>query len=550
MLLGDLEAAADAGWWTWHPEQGLTTSAALSAVLGVGDPASATGSLAAHLEMVHPADRDMVERALTDGLRSPDGFSVQYRIMAPDGAVRLVRSRGRGETDAAEVLVAAVGVVQDITGSVAITAELARARELFGAELDVTADRCIIGLDARGVVTLFDSGAEQMLGYTASEILGAPIPPYLHDGGEMAMRAAELAVRSEFEALVGRAARGEPEIRRWSLFTKTGRRIQVLISVSALRGPDGSVVGYLEAGTDVTARSAGERARHASGALFEEIFDRIPSGIMLVDVGLVDRPRILRANPALSRITGYALGRLLTMSLNDLAAADGGDDRVTALAQLAGGESLIDVAQDHWLHADGRDIWVQLNSTPIGSIDTRLLVVLVEDVTDRLAADRELQQLALHDPLTGLANRVLMVDRLEHALAATRRDNTQVAVLYVDLDGFKAVNDGSGHAAGDQMLQLVGQRLRSHLRPADTVARVGGDEFVLICPHIGGHTHARALADRLSALLAQPYPIGDRLAHVTASIGVAVSTAGEGVEDVLRAADLDMYAHKRRRRGQ
>jgi diguanylate cyclase (GGDEF)-like protein len=161
------------------------------------------------------------------------------------------------------------------------------------------------------------------------------------------------------------------------------------------------------------------------------------------------------------------------------------------------------------------------------------------------AATDELQRLVLHDPLTDLPNRRLLNDRIEHALVTNRRHQGRLAVMFVDVDRFKTVNDSLGHSAGDQLLIHVARQLRRCLKPGDTVARLGGDEFVLLCEDVAGRDEARRIADRVLTVLAEPFLIAGDPVVVTASIGVALSTGGDEVPaTLLRQADAAMYAAK------
>jgi diguanylate cyclase (GGDEF)-like protein len=167
------------------------------------------------------------------------------------------------------------------------------------------------------------------------------------------------------------------------------------------------------------------------------------------------------------------------------------------------------------------------------------------------AATDELRRLVLHDPLTDLPNRRLLVDRIEHALERRRREGRGVAVLFVDIDRFKTFNDSLGHAAGDQLLVHVGKQLRRGIRPGDTIARLGGDEFVLLCENVPDEPAAKALADRALSTLMEPVVIGGSEVLVTASIGVALATDNDATAGVLlRHADAAMYAAKKQGRAQ
>ncbi|MDP3714348.1 MAG: GGDEF domain-containing protein [Mycobacteriales bacterium] len=155
--------------------------------------------------------------------------------------------------------------------------------------------------------------------------------------------------------------------------------------------------------------------------------------------------------------------------------------------------------------------------------------------------------LALHDPLTGLPNRVLLLDRLRHALSSQSRRGGQVGVLFLDLDGFKAVNDGYGHAAGDEVLRVVAARLRQAVRSGDTAARLAGDEFVVVCEGVDGPAALAVAASRIESALAAPMDLEGRTVCLGVSVGISLAVGGQTAEDVLRAADTRMYDVKRAR---
>ena len=197
-------------------------------------------------------------------------------------------------------------------------------------------------------------------------------------------------------------------------------------------------------------------------------------------------------------------------------------------------------------HADGtwRDYTV-IAANLLADPSVGGVVVTCHDVTDRKAYERELTRLAFHDALTELPNRALFLDRLEQALARAERHQRSMAVLFLDLDNFKVVNDSLGHEAGDQLLAEAAQRLRSTLRTEDTAARFGGDEFAVLLEEVGGEAAAVAAAERIAASLDAPIPLDRREMFASFSIGVALSAPGrDSAEGLLRNADLAMYRAK------
>ncbi len=192
--------------------------------------------------------------------------------------------------------------------------------------------------------------------------------------------------------------------------------------------------------------------------------------------------------------------------------------------------------------------WVQVTAVRVVLGERALLLVHLEDTTSRRLERQRLVRLALHDGLTGLANRTLLEDRLEAALARAGQANLAVGLLYLDLDGFKKVNDSLGHDTGDALLVAVAAKLSAVLRSGDTAGRVGGDEFLVIAYDMVDESGLREVSRRVRSALARPLRVGDREVTVRASIGAVLSRPGEPGSALVRRADAAMYASKRARR--
>jgi diguanylate cyclase (GGDEF)-like protein/PAS domain S-box-containing protein len=199
---------------------------------------------------------------------------------------------------------------------------------------------------------------------------------------------------------------------------------------------------------------------------------------------------------------------------------------------------------------DGKERWIESAIAPIGDTSAGdVLSVQMIDVTERRIAHDQLTRLALHDPLTGLPNRLLLLDRLRHALQGAQRTRRPVAVLYLDLDGFKQVNDAAGHEQGDVVLRDTAGLLRAAVRDADTVARLGGDEFVVLSEEADA-AGAEQVVNRVRSALHRTVVLDGRRYPLRVSVGVATSTGSSTAENLLHEADTAMYSDKRRRRAQ
>ena len=263
------------------------------------------------------------------------------------------------------------------------------------------------------------------------------------------------------------------------------------------------------------------------------IVDGAADAILTIDLdGVVES-----VNPGAERMFGRTARLLVGQSVSHLMqGADGSplDGPVPAYGREVVG-----------IRADGSTFPLELSVQDVQLGDRTVSTVIARDITDRKALERRLTSQATHDPLTGLPNRLLLIDRLTHALSRAERSGRSLAVLFCDLDRFKVVNDSLGHTAGDALLFTTASRFRTAVRTADTVARFGGDEFVILVENLADETDAVRVAEQLTASLDEPVRIGNQDLHVTASIGIAVGRPGrDTAEALVRDADAAMYRAK------
>ena len=277
---------------------------------------------------------------------------------------------------------------------------------------------------------------------------------------------------------------------------------------------------------------------------FRSAFDYAAIGMALV----APDGKWLQVNRALSQILGYSEEELLATDFQSLTHTDDLDVARRYIAQLLVEHIPSSQMEKRYIHKLGHAVWVLLSASVVRDVQTRLprLIFQIQDITDRKRAEEQLLHDAFHDVLTGLPNRALFTDHLKLAIArAQRHSEHNFAVLFLDFDRFKIINDSLGHMVGDQLLVAIARRLESGLRPGDTVARLGGDEFTILLEDLNDPAEAIALAERLQQDLTAPFNLSGNEVFTSASIGIALSTIGyQKPEEVLRDADTAMYQAK------
>ena len=316
-------------------------------------------------------------------------------------------------------------------------------------------------------------------------------------------------------------------------------------TVTVLRDEDGTPVGTVEVHRDVTEDRATQRDLVRAEQRFRLTFDNAPTGIALVDLA----GRLLQVNAAFCRVVGYDEDELLARTFQDITHPDDLEADLTLFRGLLAGEAESYALEKRYVHAAGHVVWIHLSVALARDEQGAPLHVIshIEDITDRRARTEQLRDLALRDPLTGVANRARFLAELDDAVARAG-PGALLGVVFLDLDGFKQVNDRFGHPAGDELLRLAASRLEAALRPVDIVARFGGDEFALLLPSLPRAQDAAAIADRVLAALVAPYELEGRRApvSVTASMGMALAADDAlAAAALLAAADGAMYRAKR-----
>lgn len=400
-----------------------------------------------------------------------------------------------------------------------------------------TAPVAFMVTDRQGRITGWNRRAEEMFGWSAAQIRGRHYIDLLVPEAE----------RDEMDRSVGGlfGSGGTSRSLNWNL-TRDGRRVLCEWTNAAMFDEQGEVRSVLSLGVDVTLRWRIEQALRESEERFRLLAENAPDVIWTMDL----EGRFTYVNPAVERLRGYSVEEVLGERLEQAFTPESYEQAREGLEQLL---RTGDLPRHHWeleqTCKDGSTVWVEIIVKVLRDAQGRPqgLLGITRDITERRAAEAQLEHLAHHDVLTGLPNRALYQDRLEQALERVGRRGGEVALLYVDLDDFKGVNDRYGHEAGDQVLREIARRLRECVRASDTVARIGGDEFTVILGEVARREDVQRVADKILRSIAQPVRLPTGIARLGASVGVAVfprdATDAEGL---LRRADHAMYRAKRR----
>ena len=295
---------------------------------------------------------------------------------------------------------------------------------------------------------------------------------------------------------------------------------------------------------DISDTKMAAEAIKESEARFRNLVEHSPQAVALHAEG-----RFLYANPACGALLGYiAADQLVGEPVLRFISRETSSRFVDSLVQLSRTGTRTPTCECQFRPAnEGRILDIEVTSVPVTYNGRAGVLSILHDVTERKQLEKQLAHQAFHDPLTNLANRVLFRDRVEHALQRSVRGGGTPAVLFIDLDNFKAVNDGLGHSAGDWLLIEVSSRLQGCLRPADTVARLGGDEFAVLLDDEAAD--AEHVANRILEVFKRPFTVQGNDIVVTMSIGIASLQPHQGADDVLRNADLALYRAKAEGKG-
>jgi diguanylate cyclase (GGDEF)-like protein/PAS domain S-box-containing protein len=488
---------------------------------------------------LHPDERDIV---LADGRRAARGGEElvrEHRMIRGDGRLVWISARTAQLRDDVGTIEGYIVTCTDITE----LKEANRALEEAEARFANAFEEAPIGMalvSPEGGFLRVNRELVRITGHTQEQLLEMSFQDVSHPD--------EL---DESLDLVRRLLAGD--MRTFNLERRhrraNGQFAWIDLSVSAVRDESGPLymVAQIE---DVTKRRRADEAVRSAEAHFRSAFDSAPIGMAITSLD----GRFEHVNPALCEITGYPREQLESMTFQSITPAEdlGDDDRATE--QLISGRVSVYRNEKRYIHADGHLIPIEISATLVRDSDGQPLNFLtqIQDITERKLFEGRLQHLADHDSLTGLFNRRRFEEELSRELALAERHGSSAAVLAIDLDNFKYINDSLGHSIGDELIAKVGAVLYDRLRKTDVLARLGGDEFAVIMPRADEHAASRLAGALLNSVSSVDLETtGSRKRNVTASIGISIFEPGSGLtsEELLVEADIAMYDAKEAGRG-
>ncbi|WP_051559998.1 bifunctional diguanylate cyclase/phosphodiesterase [Marinobacterium jannaschii] len=482
------------------------------------------------LDRVHADDRDQLRQVATDAIQTGKPFTREHRICLPDGGERWMRTQAEVVRDRSGATVKLLGISQDITR------EVESGRQIFNSEsrlreLIAASPYGITQIDTDLNLTYANRIAHEFHGYDEGEMVGRPLADFIHPD-EQAHYLQQLAALDLKHDRLTYQRRG---------LRKDGSVMHLDVAISVMHSEEGEHLGYIGFITDITERlQSSTLLRQLSTAV-----EHSPAGILITDLdGLVQY-----ANPSFCTISGYSLKQITGQALEVLESERSSGVYQQMLATLSAGQNWQNELSCK--RQSGSSYWGLVSGAPITGDDGQIshFVVIQEDISLRKEQEELLAYQASYDAVTGLPNRILAMDRLTQGIEASRRDDRHTVVMFIDLDQFKRINDTFGHSTGDELLVNAAKLLRDAVREVDTVARFGGDEFLVIMDRVPNQEAVEKVSEKVLNAFNKPVYLGDHELLITASIGVSVYPQdGIDAETLLSNADAAMYSAKARGR--
>jgi diguanylate cyclase (GGDEF)-like protein/PAS domain S-box-containing protein len=487
------------------------------------------------LDISHPDERGLDDGALRDIWTGGNAAQVRVptrekRYMRKDGTTLWARRSAVVVRDEQGEPVYALSAVEDVSQYYANQETLRTLNESLKAIVE-NSPLAIYSITPSGIVTLWNPAAERLFGRKESEVLGKPSPLVVPPQTE-----SSLAVRKR--VLAGETVHSF-EISHERV---DGARIEISLSAAPLRSAEGKIIGVLVTCTDITSLKNIEHALEASEARFRALSESAMDIVTVIDIDGV----ILYQSPSVRHLLGVDPEAMIGLNQFDIIHRDDAAEVRERFHELLEIGQLDRPVEFRVRHVDGS--WRTLESIGKNCLDVpaiRGIIVNTRDVSERRAIQQRIQHLAYHDSLTGLPNRSMLQDRVAQAISRAERSEKKLAVMFIDIDNFKNINDTLGHDVGDDLLREVARRLRMSVRGHDTIARQGGDEFIVLLEELDGQRGAGRVAQKILEALRQSFDVGGGKQHVSGSIGIALFPEdGRDSQSLMKNADTAMFHGK------
>jgi diguanylate cyclase (GGDEF)-like protein/PAS domain S-box-containing protein len=485
------------------------------------DPETFKPSYDAFLQTIHPDDREMVNQAYQQSITDNTPYAVTHRVLIDD-QIRYFEERGNAVRDSQGAPLRSMGTVQDISSRVKLEAQNNRFNHLVNQSPDGI---FIINAEDARVVDA-NQAACSYLGYRRKQLLQMHLWDF---STKINSPDTWNELRPHLAASQGKPFEAQHRHR-------DGHLIPVELTVRCNQEQDGEY--FIAIARDITRRKQAEQQILESSQIYSAVISSTKDGYWVID----PRGRLLEANQSYCQLSGYSEQELTRMHIWQIDINESSQDVEQRIVQISQRGSMIFETEHR--RKDG-SIWPVEVSVSYSPVQGGRVFVFLRDITERRESEKQIQYMAYYDLLTGLPNRQLLADRMQQAIAQTARSNSRLAICYIDLDGFKSVNDRHGHDVGDQLLVELSQRLLEDLREGDTLARIGGDEFILMLNRLNSEIHAEEIAQRILDSIARPFEVASHRFHISGSIGITVFPRDNADPDtLLRHADHAMYSAK------
>ena len=525
MMLDQAQRVGRIGNWSWHiPSNEIFWSDEALRLFGL-EKNDQLFKESDYLNFVHTDDLTKVRQVTTHAMNVGGRYQIDFRIVRPDGQMRWVHSEGEVELSAARKPLRVFGTFQDVTSSKRIERQLKQRESQLTAVTDAAQSLIMIVRVSDGVVRFSNPSSKHLLGVDPDQLVGRSFYDFFADA-------------ASYEALCDQVS-AQGYVRSYQLSLERCDNQQTVIFLAGLQKINfENEACFVVDLVDITETYLANQDLKLAAS----VFDNTAEAIVVTD----SKNSIVSVNPAFTRITGYELADVKGQNPSILSSG-----RQSGVFYREMWVSLQEYGRwqgEVWNRRRDGELYAEwLSITALKSDDGEIenYVAVFTDITDRKEKEELIQYQANYDALTGIPNRVLFHDRLSRAISSANRQNQRCALMFIDLDRFKEVNDTLGHEAGDELLKEVAARLQKTVRESDSIARLGGDEFTVMIPYFNHINDVGVVAEKIINNLSKVYRLGRNSAHISASVGITVfPDDGSELKRILQNADQAMYAAK------